>query len=668
MPGTPLAGRGADCPLDSRRHRGAGRLDRKATAIVLLVVLGVREDGEKVLLAVKNMGGETERGVARRSRRSRQARAGQATVSDCRWRDRVGAGAGGLWGDVPTQRCTVHKHRNLLAHAPQRLHEELVHSLNLMFLSPNADIRQAALRRMINELGPTGPDPGYWQEEVQQGALDDDRMDDLFREIDASLVPHMARVGRDIMTGVLDKTHLVPRSLAYWEALCGPAPAGMEQERWLKEVFEPHRQRLIDRDLVQGLDLCLAMSIRDDLTPRSLIAHVWHNDLWAALEQLKPIDDPFSLLGIVDLAVSHSGDDERFATLAAQTVERLCGSQLCRADGLDVYAFLPALLDLVQAELRITPSIASCPAYWRRICSWTQTALLVRAFQRVGFDAEQFSENTKALIVAEATTAEFLDLRGSPLSHPAETSRICIRAEVLGRLLVLQKRETEHGRKLPGVAIVSEAVAEQAKIAPYLSQMPGPLEVNRFPAWQIENLPEESDEFKADLQRRADKLTSEVDDNNWLVFDHLSRLVLYDDYILGRILKLIPSTKFGVSDDDRRAALNHMGRLSYIALAQRNVPLADAILTRCLQGIGPATDEYQANALVHVGFIATAASGEDSVIKERFAKHLRDLAFLLPQGAPCRALCGELEVLKTFTPFDEWHSFAQAEALCLLGS
>jgi putative transposase len=31
------------------------RLDRKATSIMLLVVLGVREDGQKVLLAVKNM-------------------------------------------------------------------------------------------------------------------------------------------------------------------------------------------------------------------------------------------------------------------------------------------------------------------------------------------------------------------------------------------------------------------------------------------------------------------------------------------------------------------------------------------------------------------------------------------------------------------------------------
>ena len=30
-----------------------------------------------------------------------------------------------LWDGVPVQRCTVHKHRNLLAHAPERLHEEI---------------------------------------------------------------------------------------------------------------------------------------------------------------------------------------------------------------------------------------------------------------------------------------------------------------------------------------------------------------------------------------------------------------------------------------------------------------------------------------------------------------------------------------------------------------
>jgi hypothetical protein len=37
------------------------RLDKKSTSIALLVALGVRQDGQKVLLAVKkNMGGESE--------------------------------------------------------------------------------------------------------------------------------------------------------------------------------------------------------------------------------------------------------------------------------------------------------------------------------------------------------------------------------------------------------------------------------------------------------------------------------------------------------------------------------------------------------------------------------------------------------------------------------
>src|SRR3974390_2018929 len=46
-------------------------------------------------------------------------------------------------GDVPTQRCTVHKHRNLLAHAPQRLHDEVSADDNDMISAPSpAEIEQ----------------------------------------------------------------------------------------------------------------------------------------------------------------------------------------------------------------------------------------------------------------------------------------------------------------------------------------------------------------------------------------------------------------------------------------------------------------------------------------------------------------------------------------------
>ena len=127
------------------------RLDRKATSIVLLVVLGVRQDGQKVLLAVKNMGGET-------------SEAWRAVLDDLVRRGLrkpefliVDGGSGleqalaALWGDVPTQRCTVHKHRNLLAHAPQRLHEEVSADYNDMIYATSAAEIEAHRRAFIRK-------------------------------------------------------------------------------------------------------------------------------------------------------------------------------------------------------------------------------------------------------------------------------------------------------------------------------------------------------------------------------------------------------------------------------------------------------------------------------------------------------------------------------------
>jgi len=101
------------------------RLDKKATSISLLVALGVRRDGQKVLLAIKNMGGESE--AAWRALLDNLVARGLPTPELV-----IVDGAPGLekalaalWPQAPVQRCTVHKHRNLLAHAPERLHEEI---------------------------------------------------------------------------------------------------------------------------------------------------------------------------------------------------------------------------------------------------------------------------------------------------------------------------------------------------------------------------------------------------------------------------------------------------------------------------------------------------------------------------------------------------------------
>ncbi len=115
------------------------RLDRKATAISLLIALGIRRDGQKVVLAIKNMGGESEaawRALLEDLTGRGLARPDLVIVDGGKGLE---AALAGLWGDVPVQRCTVHKEGNLLAHAPKNLHDEIKADFNDMVHAKTAD-------------------------------------------------------------------------------------------------------------------------------------------------------------------------------------------------------------------------------------------------------------------------------------------------------------------------------------------------------------------------------------------------------------------------------------------------------------------------------------------------------------------------------------------------
>jgi putative transposase len=127
------------------------RLDKKATSISLLVALGVRSDGQKVLLAIKNMGGESE--AAWRALLDNLVARGLKTPELVI----VDGGSGlakalaALWPGAPVQRCTVHKHRNLLAHAPDRLHELVSADYNDMIYAKTKQEIEARRKAFIRK-------------------------------------------------------------------------------------------------------------------------------------------------------------------------------------------------------------------------------------------------------------------------------------------------------------------------------------------------------------------------------------------------------------------------------------------------------------------------------------------------------------------------------------
>jgi putative transposase len=213
------------------------RLDKKATSISLLVVLGVREDGQKVLLAVKNMGGETKE-------------AWRAVLDDLVKRSLrkpelliVDGGAGleaalaAIWGDVPTQRCTVHKHRNLLANAPERLHDEITSDYTDMIYADTPQevqkrrkaflrkwrLRHAAVANSLEEAGDrlftfTTLPPSQWKSARTTNAIE--RLHEEFkRRIKTQTVLPSADTAAMLFWALLASGQIIMRKVDGWQTL-----------------------------------------------------------------------------------------------------------------------------------------------------------------------------------------------------------------------------------------------------------------------------------------------------------------------------------------------------------------------------------------------------------------------------------------------------------------
>ena len=213
------------------------RLDRKATAISLLVVIGVREDGQKVLLAVRNMGGETTEAwrtvlddlVGRGLKRPEFLIVDGAKGLD--------SAIASLWDGAPVQRCTVHKHRNLLAHAPERLHEEITSDYTDMIYAATAEeieerrktfIRKWRLRRRavadsLEEAGErlfafTRLPPSQWKSARTTNAIE--RLHEEFkRRVKTQTVPPSAETAAMLFWALMASGQIAMRKIDDWRTL-----------------------------------------------------------------------------------------------------------------------------------------------------------------------------------------------------------------------------------------------------------------------------------------------------------------------------------------------------------------------------------------------------------------------------------------------------------------
>lgn len=123
----------------------------KVVSLAVLVALGVRENGEKVLLSLMSAGAESAEGwqmmledlAARKMGRPRLA------ISD--GNAGLAAALERQWPGMVHQRCTVHKLRNLLAKAPKHTHEAVREDYHRIVYAANLEAAQKARESFLGK-------------------------------------------------------------------------------------------------------------------------------------------------------------------------------------------------------------------------------------------------------------------------------------------------------------------------------------------------------------------------------------------------------------------------------------------------------------------------------------------------------------------------------------
>jgi putative transposase len=217
------------------------RLDRKATNISVLAAIGVRRDGQKVLLAIRNMGGESTSawGQFLADLDARGLTRPEFVIVD--GAPGLEAALVALWGeDLPIQRCSVHKHRNLLAHAPKHMQDELTEDYRDMIYADTAAevetrrktflrkwrLKCRAVAESLEEAGDrlfafTRLDPQQWKSARTTNAIE--RLNEEFRRrIKTQTVLPCAETVPMLLWALLASGQIQMRKVDGWETLSQP--------------------------------------------------------------------------------------------------------------------------------------------------------------------------------------------------------------------------------------------------------------------------------------------------------------------------------------------------------------------------------------------------------------------------------------------------------------
>ena len=521
-------------------------------------------------------------------------------------------------------------------------------------LSPEKEIRLNTLQTITRQIGATGPDELFWKNKLESGPISNEDAYQFHVEVEQSFPFWKSIIERKIQTGKMYIEDLIPNNSEYFTRLCGPLPNGMCFKEYINGPLKNHRDSLIERNMLYGLSLILPGSLHSRISIPSALEKFSSDEIWNIVNQLKSKLDPFTMLGLIEIALAHRFRQPKLNSIASVLIEKLCNKQLLRPDKKDVYEYFPKLVELTIDRIQSIENINSQPPYWQWLCAFTHAGMLTRILNNYDTDTKEFNDWLKAGKNLRNLIANTIQIRHSPTWRVFHVNREHIQAEILGRLKFMQVREEQKGLQFPNVEML-ESRTEELMGFGYSYFRAGPMEGHLRPM----DYQEQTSLTKGQTDVINQLLSYNVKKIPWTRIEEASTYLYFTDQLRKSITNKL--TKIKCSGENFEEKIAPLGISSFIASTYKDRAMADAIANKVIQEYKNNGDLFSSS----VALLILSTAVDDSKWVEWLSNKWLLIARNTSRKTSLKDLFEFVYELKSVVPVHQW-KFNKIEGLCNL--
>ncbi len=215
-------------------------------------------------------------------------------------------------------------------------------------------------------------------ERLSQAVADTNFNDDAFLSIATALatapevfVDEFQAASR---TGSISRADLLPEDPRHWEHLVGRFEGSQSVDDYIAKELSQERAVRMEGEWETALAMVSLTFAGPTLIPKGLLDDVAPGERAGVLRSLVEVDDPFSLIGALQLCAEYQTDD--WAALGEEVLGKLFADMDRLTAVVQVYG---ACFVIATAALAEHEKLGRHPPFWRRLAAHAHASLIVRA-------------------------------------------------------------------------------------------------------------------------------------------------------------------------------------------------------------------------------------------------------------------------------------------------